>query len=245
MQILSSNLTQESIGSSVFEEWLAEVKNAGTKTVCLMRIRASFKAGETIVSDVDPFVDGPPYKVDVSRVTSSCLAPGDIGVFWDLDEVPRTTAIQSATVAEYTLEFLGADLHRPHPDTPTITPMEVFDRFNTGSSWSLRGSLTARATIHNIGLDIFPIDDAGLVIDSLSATHLETLLAGGGWSFESSTAKRRFARQHLFASWIDGPKTLAERPTPKLPRDGEELREGFRDRRHQLKRHRELLRLAP
>ena len=245
IQILSSNLTQEAIGSDVFQEWLAEVKNGSAKTVCLMRIKASFFAGSAILADVDAFADGPPYKMDISKVTTSCLAPGETGVFWDLDEVPRLTSISTATKATYTLELLGDDLLRPHPDTPTVTPTGVFDRFGTGSGWSLKGTVTAKATIYNNGLDIYPIDDRGLVIASLSAVHLETLFAGSSWDFQSSTVKTRFSKQHVFPEWIDGAKTAAVPREPILPLAGDDLRGQFRARRNALKERRDFLRLAP
>jgi hypothetical protein len=243
IEILSSNLTQEAIGSSVFQEWLAEVKNSGPLTVCLLSVSVRFQSGGTVLAEIKSYADGPPYLSGLSGVTSTCLAPGDTGVFWDLDQLSRTTPIQSATTAEYTLDYLPQGQSRPHPDAPTIAPGAVVDRFNTGTGWILKGTVTARATIYNIGLDIYPIDETGLVTDSLSATHLETLPAGSTWSFDSSSTKRRFSRHHVFADWIDGVKRAELRSRMPLPAD--ELRQDFRDRRHLLKRERALLRLQP
>jgi hypothetical protein len=241
LQILSSNLTQEMVGIDVFQEWLAEVKNGGDETVCLVRIKATFLAGATILADVDSYAEGPPYKADFNETTSACLAPGDTGVFWDLDEVPRLTAIDTATTAEYRLVLLGDDLLRPAPATLKVTPEGVMDRYGTGGGWSLHGSATAGETIYNIALDIFPIDDRGLVTASLGAVHLDTLPVGTSWTFDSSTAKRPFSQQHIFAEWIGGEKAAVRRTSPSLFA-GDELREQFRRQRHALVQRRDLLR---
>lgn len=242
LAILSSNLTQRTTGGRVYQEWLSEVENAGTATICLVRIRVRFQSAGTVLAEVDSFADGPPYESVVGGLTTTCLAPGDTGVFWDLDSVPNTTAIETATTAEYTIDHLPRSEARPHPDTPTVTITGVVDRFNTGDSWALRGSVTARTAIRNIGLDVYPIDDSGLIADALSATHIETLPAGATWTFDSSTTERRFSRQHVFPGWIDGARMAEPRPSD-LPLLMDDLRRQFHDRRHQLKRERALLRL--
>lgn len=204
LRIVTAKITADKPLMTVFQEWLVEVVNDSSETLCLANMKAFYKnASGTVVASPMGYVNGPSYKVSGLSVTSSCLAPGDHGVIWDLDTVPTVIDPSAVRVIEYQVEFLPANGIVPHPNMPTITPGVTFDKFNSGN-YSLKGSLVAKASIHNVGLDIFPVGSDGLILAALSATNLGAVVAGATWNWESSSAEENFSKQFIFADWIEG-----------------------------------------
>src|SRR5204863_8070825 len=128
-------------------------------------------------------------------VSDACLALGDRGALWDLDQVPVNFSLSSIRRVEYTVDVIPFN-DVPHPSAPTVTVGLVIDRYGTGTGWVLRGTLTAVATINNYSVHAYPIASDGMVLASLTASNPAALLsAGSSWSFETSSAKQRFTTQ--------------------------------------------------
>jgi hypothetical protein len=217
LRIKNARLTLETI-STTFQEWLAEVVNEGPSLLCLAKVTAQYKdASGTVLAKPLAFVDGPPYK-GLSSVSDACLAPGDHGALWDLDQVPSTFSLSQVKRVEYVVDVIPFN-DVPHPSAPVVTPGQVIDRYGTGTGWVLRGTLRAVATINNYGVHVYPFGSDGMILASLTSSNPGALLAAGSsWSFETSSAKQRFTNQLIFARFIDG----APR-SPAVPRTREEL----------------------
>jgi hypothetical protein len=218
LRFKSARLTLETIAST-FQEWLAEVVNDSAEVLCLAKVTAEYKdAAGTVLAKPIAFADGPAWK-GFGTVSSTCLPPGERGGLWDLQQVTRTFSLSAVRRVEYKVEFLPVQDSVPHPSTPTVTPGLVSDKFGTGTYWTLRGTLRAVATIHNYGVDVYPIGSDGMVLANLTASNPGALLpAGSSWSFETSGAKQRYGSQLIFTSFIDGPPR-----SPALPRVEAEL----------------------
>jgi hypothetical protein len=218
LRLKSARLTLETIAST-FQEWLAEAVNDSSEVMCLAKVTAEYKdsSGATLAKTL-AYVDGPPYQ-GFGTVSSSCLAPGEHGALWDLQQVPRAFSLSLVRRVEVNVDLLPTPDRKPHPSAPVVTPGLVSDKFGSGTYWTLRGTLRAVATIHNYGVHVYPIGGDGMVLASLTASMPGALLsAGSSWSFETSGAKQRFSTQMIFAGFIDGPPRM-----PAVPRDGVEL----------------------
>jgi len=217
LRIKNARLTLETI-STTFQEWLAEVVNEGSSVLCLAKVTAQYKdAAGTVLAKPLAYVDGPPYK-GLSSVSDACLAPGDHGALWDLDQVPSVFSLSLVRRVEYVVDVIPFN-DVPHPSAPVVTPGTVIDRFGTGTGWVLRGTLRAVATINNYGVHVYPFGSDGMILASLTASNPGALLAAGSsWSFETSSAKQRFTSQLIFARFIDGPPR-----SPAIPRTPQEL----------------------
>ena len=66
--------------------------------------------------------------------------------------------------------------------------------------------MLAAADVHNVGMDVYPVDAQGLVPDRLGDFHLEAFYKNTSWSFETNTYEDTQApgQLHEFLSFIDG-----------------------------------------
>jgi hypothetical protein len=97
--IVSSNLTQERLGSSVYQHWYAELRNEGATTLCYPELTVQFQdAGGVTLVEMYSFADTAPYKGALSSA-APCLAPGATGAVWDIQSVASEAAFEGAGVA--------------------------------------------------------------------------------------------------------------------------------------------------
>jgi hypothetical protein len=90
--IVSSNLTQERLGSSVYQHWYAELRNEGATTLCYPELTVQFQdAGGVTLVEMYSFADTAPYKGALSSA-APCLAPGATGAVWDIQSVASEAA---------------------------------------------------------------------------------------------------------------------------------------------------------
>jgi hypothetical protein len=204
LEIVSSNLVQENLGAgSVYQNWYAELRNTGTKTICYPEVTLELKdAGGRVLVEMYSFADTAPYKAS-STVSTSCLAPGATAVVWDIQNPPSEAALGQIRSASYTIEGLEIATARPHPLAPTMTGT-VYER-NPGY-WAVEGTVRGgTGAIRNIGVDVYPVGPEGWVLDDLGDTNLGSIPAGGSWSYDTTAYRgARFSSYHQFVSFIEG-----------------------------------------
>jgi hypothetical protein len=229
LRLKSARLGLETISTSTFQEWLAEVVNEGSQILCLTKVDAVYKdaSGATLAKPYG-YVDGPPYKTG-SSVSSSCLGPGEHGALWAFEQVPSSFSLGQVARVEYKIDPLANAGAVPHPSAPVVTPGQVADQFGSGKYWSLSGTLKAVATINNYGVHVYPYGADGMVLGSLTSSNPAAVLeAGSTWRFQTSGAKQPFSTQMIFPGFIDGAPTH-----PAVLRDG--LAQAFGQREQDLR----------
>ena len=201
--LLSARLTYEAPLTTVYQEWLAEVVNQGSRTLCLTKVSAAYKnAAGVVVAAPYGYIEGKAYQMDASTVSIGCLAPGEHGALWDMDTVPTVVDLATVKTVEILVEPYEVASAVPHPAAPVISGTVVVPKYTT--SYVLTGVATGVQPIHNIGFAIYPRGADGMILDHLSATNLGSLSAGEVWSWESMSVKQPFATWMLFSSFITG-----------------------------------------
>jgi hypothetical protein len=201
--IVSSNLTQERLGSSVYQHWYAELRNEGATTLCYPELTVQFQdAGGATVVEMYSFADTAPYKGALSSA-APCLAPGATGAVWDIRSVASEAALDRIRTASYTIETLAIPSAVPHPLAPTVTGA-VFQR--STDYWAVKGTVRATAgTISSVRLDVYPIGSEGWIVDNLGDVNPDAILAGSSWSYETTGYDGpAFTRYHQYVDFIEG-----------------------------------------
>jgi hypothetical protein len=202
--LISSNLLQEPSGSQFFQQWAAEVRNAGSTTVCGLLADVSFRnesGGQLAV--FEPFTSTAPYQLSGLSVTINCLAPGDIGTFFDNGFAPALVDLGAVTRIEIAIISLGAGSAIPAPHAPIVASHvePVFDGFG------IAGTLTGNVgPIHTILIDGFPRDANGLVLGWLFDSDGEQLDPGEVVPFSTLDVSTSFSLHRVFTQFIDGPE---------------------------------------
>lgn len=209
LEIVSSNFVQENLGGSVYQNWYAEVRNNGTRTLCFPEVTIQFQdASGSTLAEMYTFADTAPYKTS-STLSTSCLAPGATGAFWDIQNPPGEAAIGQIRRASYTIGTLEIASAVPHSLAPTITGT-VFERL-TGY-WAVQGTVRGASggAIRNIGMDVYPVGPEGWIVDNLIDTNLGSIPSGGSWAYETTSYQgSRFTRYHQYVSFIEGSSVAA------------------------------------
>ncbi len=203
----SLNILQDTAGL-VYVEWFAEVKNLGTKPVCLAHVKVVFESATgAIVETLDGYAASDPHKAG-SSLSTACIPPGKSGVVWTNDLPSTALALNSIKIAKVTIDansiFDGAIAH---PLAPTISGAAVTEHSKLGAgSWSVSGQATATGTIYNVKEDVYLIDAAGFAIDNLAAFHSDTFFQGEMWTFETIAGYRgtKPPNFRLFTTFIEG-----------------------------------------
>lgn len=210
--LVSSNFIERASGGQYFQEWFGELRNTGPTTYCYPRVYVSLTDGSVEKATFSPFADAAPYVIGGSTSTSSapCLAPGArAGLHTNnLVSVPADpSSIKSVEVAFAYLEPSGAVA--PDPSAPGIESVKV----NSSTyGYTVTGTLRARATINNIGVDVYPVL-FGYVYDNLPDTNLGEIVKGATWDFEAAYADRSFTDYMVFVGYIRGSATAFAPPS--------------------------------
>jgi hypothetical protein len=211
--LLSSNLLQEPSGSQVFQQWLGEVKNSGSTVICQVSINVSFRnASGTQLASFFTFADADPYALTGLPLSIGCIAPGQIGSFYDNAFVATQAQLADVTRIEVSFEVHEYAGVVPAPHAPVVTSHEapVF-----GTEFGVVGTFTgAGGAIYNIGFDAYPRAANGLVLAQLFATDLDTLEPGATFSFMTIGTPTAFTEYRQFAEFIDGPKPAVRVASP-------------------------------
>jgi hypothetical protein len=199
----------------VYVEWFAEVKNSGTKPVCLAHVKVTFESATgAVVQSLDGYAAADPYKTS-SSLSSACIGVGKTGVVWTNDLPSTAINLASIKTAKVTIDASSAfDGAVPHPMAPTTSgAITLHSRLGSGY-WSVTGEATAVGTIYNVKEDVYMVDAAGFVVDNLAAFHSETFLQGDKWSFETISAYEgaKPANFRMFTTFIEGAKPPAAEP---------------------------------
>src|SRR5579859_7680183 len=210
LSIATSNLTQDT-SALVYVQWFAEVKNGGTKPVCLAHVKVAFESGSgSVVESLDGYAAADPYKAGSSTLSDACIGPGKTGVLWTNDIPSTAIDLKSITTAKVTIDASSAfDGAVPHPMAPAISGAGITQHSMLGpGSWSVSGQATAVADVYNVKEDVYVIDAAGFAVDNLDAFHLDTFLQGDTWKFEtiSGYTGAKPASFRMFTSFIEGVK---------------------------------------
>jgi hypothetical protein len=211
IRVVSSNLTQDTSTSLVYVEWFLLVENAGTALACQLSLDASFlNASGTAVETFIAYANSKPYDGSLT-LSIPCIAPGERGAFWTND-IPTAaidlSGIRTAEIAFSTGPSSGAV---PHPLAPLVASSAVTEHSSLGAGyWSVSGSMTATGTIYNLAAEAYMISSAGLIVGNETAFHLETLLQGTIWPFETIAAYEgpRPTDHLLFTDFIEGAEML-------------------------------------
>jgi hypothetical protein len=185
LDLLSSNLVPDPNSTLNFIQWFAEAKNNGTTAACFVQITINFKtAGGGCVKAMHAYADSDTHKIDVSDTPIPCIPPGKSGVFYDNDlpAAPVNLASIGRIEAQLTLiPYPGAVLN---PSNPTLSSVALVpDPTNGDGYWAIMGTLTATATIYNIGINGYYKNRDGMILDRGPASNLGTVAAGASWAF--------------------------------------------------------------
>lgn len=85
--------------------------------------------------------------------------------------------------------------------------LQLTEPFGSGTGyWAVAGNLTATGTIYNIGLYTYPVGFDQLVPARPSDIHLETLISGSIWQFETTTYQgvKASSTIHAYPDFIEG-----------------------------------------
>ena len=219
LTVVSSNLTDEVSGSQYYQRWTGLLYNGTPKVVCFAQVTAKFfnSAGGEVGSHLT-FADAPPHLLTSGSLPSACLQPGTVGGLFSNGFF--NAPLSAGGVANISFEIDGSakDAVPLHPSAPKFSSVMLTEKYGSGSGyWAATGSLTAVATIYNIGIDVYPVGADGLIPDRLGDTHLDTLTAGSSYAFDTTTYQGTPANAQLlaFSSFIDGAKSFAAMP-PEL-----------------------------
>jgi hypothetical protein len=217
--LISSNLLQSPSGGQIFQQWIGEVKNNGAAVACGLLLDVTFRsASGSQLGLFTPFTAAPPYQLSGLSVTINCLAPGEIGTFYDNGFVATPVDLGAVTRIETEITALGAGSAIPAPHTPIVAShvAQVFGRF------AVEGTLTGNAgAIYNIAIDVFPRDASGLVLGWLIDTDLEQLDPGGVFPFSTTGVATSFSLYRVFLDFIDGPKPAIASAAPAFEMVGD------------------------
>jgi hypothetical protein len=202
--LLSLNFLQEPSAGMFYQQWLGEVENVGTQTVCTVGVGLTFKdgTGAIVVQPRTSYVDSAPYIAQGSTLTFSCLGPGAIGDFY-VNGFANTMA-DTTTVTHIEVSFTPNPLSgtAPDPNAPVVTAQPV----PYLGAYALQGTITAGSgAINNIGLTGYPRDATGLVLGQVQATDLGSLSPGAMFPFTTDTVAQSFTEYRIFTSYIEGP----------------------------------------
>ena len=205
--LLSSNVLQEPSGNRVFQTWFAEVKNIGTATRCFVQIDASFHAADgTQIAAFNGYADAEPYANQPTHSTDPCLAPGEIGVFWDNGFVAAAAPLASAT--QLAIQFS----HKEFGSTPAPNKPAVDSQITNGlGGFALTGTITGRTSpIYYLFVNFYPKDARGLVFDIMFADHSETLNPGDVFPFTTLGTPTAFSQYRTYVfNFSTGTKPVA------------------------------------
>jgi hypothetical protein len=181
--IVSSSFTQEDLGGSVFNHWYAELENRGSAIECYAHVKLELQdASGTPLVALESFADARPYQAG-SSVSMPCLAPGEHGAFYDINQVDALVETSSIRRGAYRIDTLVRNDAQPSPLAPTVLSASVIPKFN---GWAVTGSVRADGgTIYNLGMDVYTIGASGRISDRVSDFHLDTLFAGSTWGYET------------------------------------------------------------
>jgi hypothetical protein len=203
--LLSSTLTEEAFPGSIFDSFYGEAVNRGSSVVCDVHIKIDLTddSGQTLLA-LESYADGPAYKSS-GTVSSDCLAPGEHGAFWDIQQGTTRVPFAYITHASVTIDSFAPENAVPHPLAPTTVSSTVIPRFN---GYAVSGTVQASAgTIYNLGMTVYTRGASGRLSDRVSDTHLDTLAQGGSWSYETSAnTGEPVARYLQFVGFIEGPR---------------------------------------
>jgi hypothetical protein len=202
--LLSVNFLQQPSGGMVYQQWLGEVQNMGTSIVCTVSVDLTYAdhTGAVVIQPRTSYVDGPPYVLQGSTVTSACLGAGDIGDFYVNGF--GNSMVDTSTVTKIEVRFGPSSLPgiAPDPNAPVLMAQPV----PYLGAYALQGTITAGSgTINNIGMDAYPRDATGLVLGQVITTDLGSLSPGAMYSFTSTTVPQPFTEFRAFVSYIEGP----------------------------------------
>ena len=184
----TTSITQDTGGSLFYTEWLGELYNLTDEPQCLIQITGDFQdASGVSVVKFNSYAYGDPYKIGTSALVSSCIPPHQSRPVWSNAIPGEALAIASVKklVFKVTPFALGATQNPiPHPSTPTLGALTK--TYNASfNEWAIAGKATATADIYNASLT-FWAKSGDFFVDNEKVYHLENLLKGTSWSFDTS-----------------------------------------------------------
>jgi len=198
-ELLSANfrVTEDGDPRGPLIELWAEIRNNTSNTECTFLPDVSLAYMPLI-----GLVEAPAHVSMLSRVTSDCLSPGEVGV---LNAVER--GIDQADLDAALTLSIDMMPNTFTTYTRAVGPALVGSVDQTAEGWLVRGQITVPSTLYNYGLRLYPRDNRGLIIDELLAFpgDLDTLVSGTTVSYETSATRCPFDDYVYFQSWIDGP----------------------------------------
>jgi hypothetical protein len=218
--LLSSNLHQKPSGSQYFLEWYGEVANFGTKPACHVQLDLSFKSsdGTPLIPLRTTFADAEAYQ---SILIVPCIPPGKTGGMYTNNFEPALVPLTSIAKVDASLRGNVYPDAVPSPLAPQIASANIIDYYGDGTSWSVAGTMKSTGDIYNILTSVYPINLDGLVVDQLSAVHLDALPQGMSWDFKTlSYDGPKFVKFLVFTDFLEGlGSTYAARSPGWQPQD--------------------------
>ncbi len=240
LEIISSTFTQENLGGTVFNHWYAEVENRSGSIQCFVHVVLDLEGDSlTPLVKLESYADAPAYKSGTGSTNMPCLAPGQHGGFYDINEASSEAPIDQIKRASYDIDTLLSNDAVPSPLAPTVVSAIVFAKNN---GWALMGTVSADAgTIYNLGMDVYTIGASGRITDRVSDFHLDTLFQNQRWLYETNaTSGENFNQALQFIDFLDGVQSK-----PGVPVEPRALaRAAFRQQRAQVESRRAVLRAA-
>ena len=208
INLVSSNLVQDPSAGRIFQQWVGEIRNVGSTTICQVLAHVRFEdASGAQLAVFDAFSSAEPHMVSGVSLSIGCIRPGEIATLYSNEFVDSAVPLSSVTriaVAFTSTSGIGAV---PAPHAPLITS-HVEPRFG---GFIVAGSLTGRVgAIYNIGIDVYPRATSGLAFDWLFTSALGTLEPGATVPFSTISTSSSFTEYRVYVHFIDGRKPLRD-----------------------------------
>lgn len=204
-EILTANfvVTEDGDPRGALLEPYIEVRNTGFATICHYP-----RSVYLDFVDVATRLNATPHHDQIGATgtpfdsTNPCVAPGAVGV---LEGAARgiseaDLAVASELHIEYDVEDFGA-IHNLATEVSGVTGMVE----RTAEGFVLRGQITPRLRIWNVGIMVFPRDGRGVLVDGIYAFPGDLGLLPGlvPTPFVTSPTEWEFSEYVAFAAWIN------------------------------------------
>jgi hypothetical protein len=171
--------------------WAGELENRGANTHCIVDIEANL-GGMDVLTVVDSAQYAITDSIGVTRL--QCMAPGEKGVFWGIENDLFETFVDSIFTVFYEPSSLIRNEAYHDPARPLLTDADAF--LTEESTWGVRASFTLGSIpVYNFTATFYP-RAGGLLWNAITVYHLEDVPAFGSFEADSFSGNEFYFDDH-------------------------------------------------
>lgn len=172
----------------------AEVRNTGATIGCLF-LPDFFIDGYDLIG----IVEASPYYGGIS-VTDACIPPGGTGVVLGVSNSVPSTILETASEIYIDMDPFSFGTYTPTSDAQVRDASVV----ESGTGFAIEGEIYVSSSLYNYGLNAYPRDGDGIIVDELLAFpgSLNTLPTGSTTPFLTEAIECEFSGYTTYGSWI-------------------------------------------